>query len=87
MSAARDVSITSTGPTTGRLLVGGQDISRFVRALSLVMDAREGASMTLELTPLPMDVQLQEVRVYVDSETADVLTWLGWTPPPEEVTG
>lgn len=85
----RQVSLTSENAAghTARLLVDGKDISRSVGSLHLTVDAREAHQLHLHLTPFPIDVLLEGVRVYVDSETADVLTWLGWTPPPEEDTG
>lgn len=72
---------------TAKLLVGGKDISSTVSSLRLDVSAWDEHRLTVQLCSFPLDAQLQGVRVRVDDETADVLRWLGWTPPPEEATG
>lgn len=69
---------------TARLVIDGKDISSSAASLRLDIDTRAAHSLTVELVAFPIVAQLDGVRVFIDKETAEVLTWLGWTPPPEE---
>lgn len=69
---------------TARLVVDGHDISHATTGLRLDINTRKAHSLTVDLVGLPVVAHLEGVKVFVDKETAEVLTWLGWTPPPEE---
>lgn len=85
MSGKHKVTLVSTSPNTARLSIDGMDISRNVTGLSLdVLRATDGYRMTLDVIPVPMEIDLEGVRVDINEEMHDLLVWLGWTPPPEE---
>lgn len=71
-------------PNTAQLLIDGKDISSAVTSLRLDIDTGSEHRLELQLTAFPLAVQLEGVKVRVDDETAEILQWLGWTPPPPE---
>jgi hypothetical protein len=80
------VEIVGRGGTgqTARLVIDGKDISSTVTSLRLDMNSRAAHSLTVDLCAFPVVAHLEGVKVAVDGDIAEVLKWLGWTPPPEE---
>lgn len=65
----------------GTINLDGQDISKYVSAVTV--DARAGhhTSVTLDLAPLLVNLKADEVKVTLPTELEDLLERLGWTPP------
>lgn len=86
MSDKHLVEIVGRGGTgqTGRLVIDGHDVSSVVTELQLAISAQREHSLTVQLAAFPVIAHMEGVKVRVDNDTAEVLTWLGWTPPPEE---
>ena len=64
-----------------RLMIDGLDIANATRSLSLVWGPDPLPTLTLELQPGEMAVELEQAKVVVDDNTREVLLKLGWTEP------
>ncbi len=80
------VEIVGWGGTgqTARLMIDGHDISSLVTGLHLSIDTRHAHSLTVDLAAFPTVAHLEGIKVAVNDDIAEVLKWLGWTPPSEE---
>jgi hypothetical protein len=65
----------------GRIELDGQDISKYVRSVTVTATAGEFTKASLDLSPVAVRVQGKEIQTVVSSELEEILEALGWTPP------
>lgn len=71
---------TGSLPAGCHVIVDGHDISHGVRALTLTADTQ--TPPVLEVVLVAGETMFEgKARVYVDPRSAEILQYLGWTPP------
>ncbi|MEV4096969.1 hypothetical protein [Streptosporangium saharense] len=74
------------GGTTVRL--NGQDIAQDLRGLSLALGTDRFPKVELDLAVFEVvQLDLEDVQVHIPTSTHELLTRLGWTPPPDGPIG
>lgn len=64
-----------------KIELDGQDISKHVRSITLTATAGEFTKVSLDLTPVHVHVQADQIQAEVSAELEDILEALGWTSP------
>lgn len=84
----RDAQIEIYGrksKATGRIVIGGTDISSAVTGFTLGVNTRKEAKLTIELAVVDgVVVDGANIEVGIPEETASALIALGWAPPAEK---
>lgn len=76
------IKVNEDGQCTVQL--GGHDLTQGVTGVKLEIAAGEFPRLVLDLSALLIDVTADgQVGVVIPDATAEVLTRLGWSPPPQ----
>lgn len=67
-----------------KVTLDGEDISRFVRAVSIDADVSNAPSVRLDLAVFEIE-SATEAKIHIAPGTEDLLARLGWTPPVEGI--
>lgn len=77
-----DVHLKLDGPR-GTITIGGQDVSKGVRGVTLSHTVTEAAPrLVLDVVAEPVEVE-GKTHVHIPAATAALLVDLGWTPPDD----
>jgi hypothetical protein len=78
-----DVHLKLDGPRGGTITIGGQDVSRGVRGVTLQHAVNEVPQLVLDVVAAPVVIE-GEAAVHITPATAELLLHLGWTPPADQ---
>jgi hypothetical protein len=82
------IEISGTGLPGGTAVrLDGQDIINAVRGLKLALGVGQLPELELDVVIRDaVELELQDVQVYLPNSTRELLVRLGWTPPDERTS-